>query len=65
MELAVFPFDVDCDRGGEKPCARSDSRSAILSWGFAGKEKVHACYEPEESSEEQGPYRDREYSAFP
>ena len=65
MELAVFPFDVDYYRGGKKPCARSDSRNAVLSWGFASKEKVHASYEPEESSEEQSPYRDRENSALP
>ncbi len=61
----MFPFDMDNYRGGEKPCARSDSRSTILSWGLAGKEKVHARYESEESAEEEKPYRDREYSAFP
>ncbi len=61
----MLPFDVDYYRGGEKPCACSDSRSAVLSWGFAGKEKVRACYEPEEPAEEQSPYRDREYSTFP
>ena len=57
-ELAMFSFDEDCYRGGEKPRAGSDARSAVLSRGLAGKEKVHACHEPEESAEEQSPYRD-------
>ncbi len=61
----MFSFDVDYYGGREKPCARSDSRSAVLSWGFARKEKVRACCEAEESAEEQSPYRNRKYSAFP